>query len=80
MKSCQKLYLLIEKALVIEKKKKKNHVLIRLIQDWKKSLENKNIFGAVLTDLPKASGCIPHDLLKVKMSVYGFSTDTLVFM
>ena len=57
-----------------------NHVLIRLIEYWKKSLDNKNIVGAVFIDLPKAFDCIPHDLLIAKMSVYGFSLDTLVFM
>ena len=57
-----------------------NHVLIRLIEDWKKSLDNKNIVGAVLIDLSKAFDCIPHDLLIAKMSAYGFSMDTLVFM
>ena len=56
-----------------------NHVLIRLIKNWKKSLDIKNIVGAVLTELSKAFDCIPHDLLIAKISAYGFSMDTLVF-
>ena len=40
-----------------------SHVLIRLIENWKKHLDNKKIVGAVLMDLPKAFDCIPHDLL-----------------
>ena len=57
-----------------------NHVLIRLIEDWKKSLDNNNIVGAVFIDLSKAFDCIPHDLLIAKMGAYGFSKETLVFM
>ena len=40
-----------------------NHVLLRLIDDWKDSLDNKNIVGTVLMDLSKAFDCIRHDLL-----------------
>ena len=50
------------------------HILINLIKDW------KNIFGAALTDLPKAFDCIQHDVLIAKMSAHGFPMDTLVFM
>ena len=57
-----------------------NHVLKRLIEDWKKSLYNKNIVGVVLIDLAKAFDCIPHDLLIAKMTAYRFSIDTIVFM
>lgn len=54
-----------------------NHVLIRLIESWKQSLDNKNFVGAVLMDLSKAFDCIPHDLLIAKMYAYGFSIDSL---
>ena len=36
-----------------------NHDILKLIEEWKKSLGNKNIIGAVLMDLPKAFDCIP---------------------
>ena len=56
-----------------------NHVLIRLIENWKKSLDCKKFVGAVLMDLSKAFDCIPHDLLIAKMHAYGFEFNTLVF-
>ena len=56
-----------------------NHVLIRLIESWKKSLDNHKVVGAVLMDLSKAFDCIPHELLIAKMEAYGFSVDSLKF-
>ena len=56
------------------------HVLIKLKEDWKKYFDSKNIVGVVLINLLKAFDHIPHDLLIAKMSAYGFSMDTLVFM
>ena len=53
-----------------------NHVLIRLIENWKKSLGEKKFVGAVLMDLSKAFGSIPHDLLIAKMYAYGFSINS----
>ena len=51
-----------------------------LIEDWKNSLDDKNIVGAVLMNFSKAFDCIPHDLLIAKMSANQFPMDTLVFM
>ena len=80
-----KLTPLIDKCLSVfisayRKKYSTNHVLIRLIENWKKHLDNKKFVGAVLMDLSKAFDCIPHDLLIAKMNAYGFDFDTLVFL
>ena len=56
-----------------------NHVLLRLLEEWKKHLDNKKIVAAVLMDSSKAFDCIPHDLLIAKMEAYGFDFNTLVF-
>ena len=60
------------------KKYSTNNVLIRLIETWKKHLDNKKFVGAVLMDLSKAFDCVPHDLLIAKMHAYGFDIETLI--
>ena len=48
------------------------HCLIALIEKWKKSLNSKGTFGALLTDLCKSFDCIPHELMIAKFDAYGF--------
>ena len=57
-----------------------NHFLLKLIEEWKKSLDDKNIIGAVLMDLSKAFDWIPHDLLVVKLHAYVFSIDAITII
>ena len=56
-----------------------NHVLLRLIENWAKFRENKNVVGTVLLDLSKAFDSIPHDLLAEKLHGYGLSEDAITF-
>ena len=49
-------------------------------EEWKKSLDDKSIIGAVLMDLSKAFDCIPHDLLVAKLHPYGLSIDAITFI
>ena len=56
-----------------------NHLLIRLIKNWEKSLEQNNLVRAVLMDLIKALDYISRDLLIAKMHAYGFSRESLNF-
>ena len=56
------------------------HVLIRLIENWRSKLDNDYRVGAVLMDLSKAFDCIPHDLLIAKLSAYGFDENSLALI
>ena len=57
-----------------------NHDLLILIENWKKSLDNKTFMGTVIMDLSKASDCIPHNLLVAKSNAYGLSEDAVTFV
>ena len=51
-----------------------------MIENWKKSLDQRGHYGALLTDLSKAFDCIMYDLLVAKLQVYGFDNDSLNFI
>jgi hypothetical protein len=46
-------------------------VLLRMVEDWRKSLDEKKTVGAILMDLSKAFDCLPHDILVAKLKAYG---------
>ena len=56
------------------------HVLLRLIEEWKTNLDNNFAVGAVLMDLSKAFDCIPHYLLIAKLVAYSFEEKTLLYI
>ena len=56
------------------------HVLIRLVEEWKKHLDSNEVVGGVLMDLSKAFNCIPHDLLIAKLSAYEFDKTALRYI
>ena len=51
--------------------------LITLFETWKKYLDNKESFGALLTDLSKAFDCVNHELLIAKLHAYGLDNSSL---
>ena len=45
----------------IEKSFSAQHSLLSMLEKWKPAVDNKRVFGALLTDLSKAFDCISHD-------------------
>ena len=48
-------------------------LLVKVIDDWKKSLDNNHIVGGVFMDLSKVFDSLPHSLLISKLNAYGLS-------
>ncbi len=53
---------------------------MRVIEKWKKYLDNSGMVGTVLMDLSKAYDCLPHDLLIAKLEAYVFELNSLKLM
>ena len=48
-----------------------------MLEKWKSAIDNKKMFGAILTDLSKAFDCLSYNLLIPKLDAYGFSIAAL---
>ena len=57
-----------------------SNVFLRLVEEKKAALDNKNFLEVVLMDLSKMFYCIQHDLLIAKMRAFGCSEDSLEFI
>ena len=56
------------------------HVLIRLLEEWRKCLDNNYVVGGVLMDLSEAFDCVPHDFLIAKLEGYGLNENLLAYL
>ena len=53
------------------------HFLLLMLEKWIHAVDNKNVFGALLTDLSKAIDCICCDPVITKLNTYSLSLPTL---
>ena len=53
---------------------------LAILEKWKSAVDDKKVFGALLTDFSKAFDCLSHDLLIAKLNAYGFSLSSLKLM
>ena len=51
-----------------------------MLEKWKNAVDKGEVFGALLTDLPKAFDCLLHELIIAKLNAYGFKLPTLKLM
>ena len=56
------------------------HVLIRLLEEWRKCLDNNYVVDEVLMDLSKAFDCVPHELLIAKVEACGINENLLAYL
>ena len=59
---------------------KMQHVLITLIEEWRKNLDNNEFIRAVLMDLLKVFHCIPHDLIIAKLAAYRYYKSMMCYI
>ena len=51
-----------------------------MLEKWKGAVDNKKMFGALLTDLFKGFDCFSHKLIIAKLDDYSFSLPALSFI
>ena len=56
------------------------HVLQRMIEAWRKCLDDNKVVGAILMDLSKAFDCLPNDLLLAKLEAYSLDDNALTLI
>ena len=54
--------------------------LTAMLEQWKKTHDDRGTAGAILTDLSKAFDCLNYNLLLAKMEAYGFEKSALEFI
>ena len=55
-------------------------MLIRLLEEWRKHLDNNKVVGGIFMDLSKAFDCIPQDLLIAKLAAHSVDENLLMYI
>ena len=56
------------------------HMIIRLLEEWRENLDKNYAVGEVLMDLSKAFDCVALDLLLEKLAAYGVGESFLCYI
>ena len=48
--------------------------LLKIVDDWKRALDDNKCFAAILMDLSKAFDCLPHNIFLLKLEYYGLTS------
>ena len=51
--------------------------LLKIVEDWKRALDDNKYIAAISMDLSKAFDCLPHNLLLLKLEAYGLTKQSL---
>ena len=57
----------------IRKGYRTEHCILVMLETWKRSVDRSKVFGALLTNLSKASDCLHHELLTAKLNTYALA-------
>jgi hypothetical protein len=53
--------------------------LLKIVEDWKRALDDNKYIAAISMDLSKAFDCLPHNLLLLKLEAYGLTITGVYF-
>ena len=51
--------------------------LLKIVEDWKRALDDNKYIAAISIDLSTAFDCLPHNLLLLKLEAYGLTKQSL---
>ena len=54
-----------------------NCLVKKIVDDWKRALDDNKYIAAISMDLSKAFDCIPHNLLLLNLEAYGLTKQSL---